>query len=191
MAILDAETWAEIRTAYIETTEPISQIAARFGIYRSTIQARAGKEGWERPPPGLRIVRPPAGQQPAPNLCTLAPRKKRRKPDTAESRVRRMLGIIDLQLDQMESRMSSGQPLTTQDEERQARAFGRIAGNLEKVTEAAADIFRDDEHERSGNGHAEGGGLEAQRAEAQRLRSEIAERLERLNRQWLAQGGAG
>jgi hypothetical protein len=191
MPILDTETWAEIRKAYVETTEPISQIAARFGIYRSTIQARASKEGWERPAPGSRIVRPPVAQQPAPNLHALARRRKRRKPDTAEDRIGRMLGIIDLQLDQMESRMTSGQPMTTQDEERQARAFGAIAGNLEKVTEAASDIFREAGHDGAANGHGDGRGLEAQRAEAERLRREIAERLERLNAQWLARGGAG
>ena len=81
------------------------------------------------------------------SLHALAERLEPREPDTAEARIRRMLGIIDLQLDQMESRMSSGQPMTTQDEERQARAFGAIAGNLEKVTEAAADIFRERGHE--------------------------------------------
>jgi hypothetical protein len=102
-----------------------------------------------------------------------------REPDCAEARIRRMLGIIDLQLDQMESRMSSGQPMTTHDEERQARAFGAIAGNLEKVTEAAADIFRDAGHESAGNG----------KLDAERMRREIAERLERLNQQWLAQRG--
>ena len=92
-----------------------------------------------------------------------------------------MLGIIDLQLDQMESRMTSGQPMTTQDEERQARAFAAIAGNLEKVTEAAGDIFRDPEQETSGNGDLD----------AERMRREIAERLERLNAQWLARQSSG
>jgi hypothetical protein len=193
MPILDAETWAEIRKAYEETSEPVTELAARCGIARSTVHVRAARESWGlRRPVGVRVVPlPRVARTPVANVHALAERITPREPDTAEARVRRMLGIIDLQLDQMESRMTSGQPMTTQDEERQARAFGAIAGNLEKITEAAADIFREAGHDGAANGHGDGRGLEAQRAEAERPRREIAERLERLNAQWLARGGAG
>jgi hypothetical protein len=178
MRIVDAETWAEIRKAFEETTEAVQSIASRFGVGRSTVQGRASREHWgPRPQPGVRVVPPPAA--PSPELFAMAVRMEPRAPDGAEARIRRMLGIIDLQLDQMESRMTSGQPMTTQDEERQARAFGAIAGNLEKVTEAAADIFREPGRDGAGNG----------KPDAERMRREIAERLERLNAQWLAQRG--
>jgi hypothetical protein len=184
MRILDPETWAEIRKAYEQTSEPVRRIAARYGISHSTVAAHVLREGWvERAPPGVRVVPPPPAPQP--ELHAMAVRVEPREPDAAEARIRRMLGIIDLQLDQMESRMTSGQPMTTQDEERQARAFGAITGNLEKVTEAAADIFRDPGPDAAGNGR-----LDAQRLDAERMRREIAERLERLNAQWLAQQSA-
>ena len=129
MPILDAETWAEIRKAYEETSEPVTELAARYGIARSTVHVRVATESWgPRPPAGVRVVpRPPTARTPAPNIHALAERMEPREPDAAEARIRRMLGIIDLQLDQMESRMTSGQPMTTQDEERQARAFGALS----------------------------------------------------------------
>ena len=193
MRILDAETWAEIRKAYVETAEPIRRIAARYGISHSTISNRALRESWpDRPPPGEHVWAPPPLEPVAkPGRHAMGARDEARAPDTADARITRMLGIIDLQLDQMESRMTSGQPMTTQDEERQARAFGAIAGNLEKVTEAAADIFREGGHDAAGNGHLDGGGLEDRRLDAERIRREIAERLERLNAQWLAQPRSG
>ena len=180
MRILPPETWEEIRKAYVETTEPIRQIANRYGIGASTVSQRALREGWPlRKPPGVQVVAPPPARPLAkPGNHAMAERTEPREPDTADARIRRMLGIIDLQLDQMESRMTSGQPMTTQDEERQARAFAAIAGNLEKVTEAAADIFREPGHDAAGNGSGQ--------SDAQRMRREIAERLERLNAQWLA-----
>jgi hypothetical protein len=176
---LDPETWAEIRKAYLETTEPIRQIAARYGIVHSTISGRALKEGWPPRSVGMRVI--PVIPPPAAHTDSGAPdeRQEPREPDTAETRIRRMLGIIDLQLDRMERRMSSGRPLTAQDEERQARALRAIAANLDKVTEAAADTFRD-----QGQGAASG-----READAERMRREIAERLERLNAQWLAREG--
>lgn len=183
MRILPPENWAEIRKAYVETAEPIRRIAARYGISHSTISNRALREDWpERPPPGAHVWAPPAGEPvPVPGRHAMAKRSEPREPDSAESRIRRMLGIVDLQLDQMESRMTSGQPMTTQDEERQARAFAAIAGNLEKVTEAATDIFSEAGHEGGGNGQLD----------VARMRREIAERLERLNAQWLSRGSSG
>ncbi len=159
------------------------RIAARYGVAHSTVAAHVVNEGWvERKPAGVRVVPKPApdasAPEPAGALVALAvERFEPREPDTAETRIRRMLGIIDLQLDLMERHMTSGQPVTTQDLERQARAFGAIAGNLEKVTEAAADIFRDPGQDGAADGARD----------ADSIRREIAERLERLNAQWLAQ----
>ena len=160
------------------------RIAARYGVAHSTVAAHVVNEGWvERKPAGVRVVPKPApdasAPEPAGALVALAvERFEPREPDTAETRIRRMLGIIDLQLDLMERHMTSGQPVTTQDLERQARAFGAIAA---KVEASGAHAL---EHGKSSPAKADPAG----RAETiERMRREIAERLERLNAEWLAQ----
>src|SRR5262245_65840742 len=61
MPILPPETWVEIRKAYLETAEPIRQIAARYGISHSTISNRALREDWPDPPAGRVRVGAAAG----------------------------------------------------------------------------------------------------------------------------------
>lgn len=90
-----------------------------------------------------------------------------------------MLAIIDLQLEQLERDMASSDELTVQDKERLGRSLGTIIGSLEKVMEVNA------EHEKQNA--ARNGPIANDEQETERLRSEIAERLERLNAQWLAQ----
>jgi hypothetical protein len=102
-----------------------------------------------------------------------------REPDTREARVLRALRMIDLQFDQMEKWMSTKGPGTPQDQERQARAFSTVVGQIEVVTEMMPADGEGPEEVRLPD--------DDKRRETERLRNEIAARLERLNQQWLAQ----
>lgn len=88
--------------------------------------------------------------------------------------IARLYKAISLKLEHMEMRMASGEARSAQDEERESRALATLISNFEKVTEAVAELDQE-----SNAAHAAGVG-----ADAERMRREIAERLERL-------GGAG
>jgi len=81
----------------------------------------------------------------------------------------RLYRAISLKLEHMEKRMASGKARSAQDEERESRALATLINNFEKVTEAVAELDHD------GNARTAGAG-----ADAERMRREIAERLERL-----------
>lgn len=82
----------------------------------------------------------------------------------------RLYKAISLKLEHMEMRMASGEARSAQDEERESRALATLISNFEKVTEAVAELDQE-----SNAAHAAGVG-----ADAERMRREIAERLERL-----------
>lgn len=82
----------------------------------------------------------------------------------------RLYRAISLKLEHMETRMASGEPRSAQDEERESRALATLINNFEKVTEAVAELDKD------GSGRRRAGAG----ADAERMRREIAERLERL-----------
>ena len=102
-----------------------------------------------------------------------------REPDTPVARAVRMLRLIDLQLDSMERTMASGEPMSSQDRERNARTTTALTNLAETVTQTIAnkDMVAND------------GRVQATDvcAEADQLRHEIAARIERLNEKWLAE----
>ena len=67
--------------------------------------------------------------------------------------------------------MASGEVRSAQDEERESRALATLISNFEKVTEAVAELDRDKDAARAAGRVG---------ADAERMRREIAERLERL-----------
>jgi hypothetical protein len=81
----------------------------------------------------------------------------------------RLYRAISLKLEHMEKRMASGEARSAQDEERESRALASLINNFEKVTEAVAELDTDGDKQRARVG-----------ADAERMRREIAERLERL-----------
>jgi hypothetical protein len=81
----------------------------------------------------------------------------------------RLYRAISLKLEHMEKRMASGEARSAQDEERESRALASLINNFEKVTEAVAELDTDGDEQRARVG-----------ADAERMRREIAERLERL-----------
>ncbi len=78
--------------------------------------------------------------------------------------------------------MASGEDRSAQDEERESRALATLINNFEKVTEAVAELEDDRGASRARS---------AAGADAERMRREIAERLERLGSGGPAARGAG
>jgi hypothetical protein len=97
------------------------------------------------------------------SVGTLPTRRARR------ALIGRLYRAISLKLEHMEMRMASGEARSAQDEERESRALASLISNFEKVTEAVAELDQDRQSTRAGAG-----------ADAERMRREIAERLERL-----------
>lgn len=201
--ILDEEAWAAVRVAYEETDEAVHRIAHRFGIDRSRIFYRAAGHGWrmrsERPvrrvadvpPRRMETVLPaPKLMQPAfastdaeaasqagaaeNDLSSAEPVDTGRPAETPGQRLERLHRIIDRLLARLESTM--GQNMTPQDQEKTARAITQTVAAVERVTELANAQVKAPETD---------GGQSHDRAEAERMRREIAERLERLSAKWL------
>jgi hypothetical protein len=175
----DDETWAAVRRAYADTAVPLADIAARFGLTLQRIVATARKEGWPRRE-RIRKPRPAAKARASPEIDPenkIGPEKKPALPTRGAQRqlIGRLYRAISLKLEHMEKRMASGQSRSAQDEERESRALATLISNFEKVTEAVAEL----DHERDAARSAGSAG-----ADAERMRREIAERLERL-------GGSG
>ena len=174
---LDDATWAEIKRCYRLPYERLCDLGKRFGVEPSTIRRHSISHKWGKRP---RYQPPPPEAPPAPSALDAA---KFRQPDTPHVRIIRLFRVIDMQLDQMEKRMTSPGEQSAEDEARQSRAFGNILSNLEKATEAAADIAKTAER---GRHTRKGAGAQDEHAKAETMRREIAERLERLNAQWNA-----
>jgi hypothetical protein len=170
--------WAELRRCYCETAEPVAQLSKRFGVTSDAIKWLREKEDWgARPAPPRKPVKKksPTKKRKAPAKVAVAPRTARSGPDASGQRIQRLFNLIDLQLDNLETLMTA-EPLSAEDEVRTSRVMQAIVGNLEKVTDAA----------KVADAPKEQSPLDAvERAnKAERLRREIAERLERLNAQW-------
>ncbi|MDQ8697260.1 hypothetical protein [Hyphomicrobium sp. LHD-15] len=196
---VDDETWAAVRAAYADAAVPLKEIAVRFGLTPLAIGARAKREGWagreqrqrsqqgrkskvkksgsKRQDPKPVSDRDRSRQEPAGVEATTTQRRRDRLPtrDARKSIVGRLYRAISLKLEHMEKRMASGDPRSAQDEERESRALATLINNFEKVTEAVAELDQD-----GGASYA----ASAAGADAERMRREIAERLERL-------GGSG
>lgn len=83
----DPAVWEDIRVAYETTSETVTEIAARFGIHRTTITRHANENGWTLRPSGadgLLIIhaRRAAGLSPV----SVAKPKSRRQTKTAKLR---------------------------------------------------------------------------------------------------------
>lgn len=171
----DDETWAAVRRAYEdEASVPLAEIARRFGLTPMRIGAKAKQEGWAgRAQRQTRRARGSAKKK-AGGASSAAP-AKRARPGALPTRgaqralIGRLYRAISLKLEHMEKRMASGEARSAQDEERESRALANLISNFEKVTEAVAGLDKERDARAAGAG-----------ADAERMRREIAERLERL-----------
>ncbi len=172
---VDDETWAEIRRLYLADDMTVSAIAKQFGISQGRIYARAKEHDWPR-----RSMR---GRKPVSN------RRTKRSGGTTHFRqptgddatyvvqtavVRRLYGAIDAKLKRLEARMAKGAELSAADSERETRELGTMIRSFERVTEFAADIDK-------ARTVSTGRDKPVTAADAEQMREEIAQRLERLH----------
>lgn len=99
--------------------------------------------------------------------------------DTPQERGRRLLRLIDLQLASLERTMTTTEPQTAQEQERTARAITALANQAAAISDALESKVGQRDTGRDGS--------RDDAAEADRLRHEIAERIEKLNAKWLAE----
>ena len=174
------ETWAEVKRACCESDEPVTSIAVRFGVPRLEIYRRRSAEGWPMPLRRRPSARPStwraAGTKPA-------RRKRRKKPnEPVRDRLKR-LALRNLDFAERIMDETDG-ALAPSDQDRVNKMITGAARVLEKFEEAQA---RDNKR----SGAATGRALLLSGADVDRMRNEIAERLERVRRRRAADGGPG
>ena len=189
--VLSDDAWAAIRRAYGTTDEAVEAIGVRYGISKDRIYTQLRRENWPRrvdrnlgresvvPPPAVRlpaasVVRTADETQAAVSMPVVLLDEKR-PPETHAQRVERLHRIIDRLLMKLERTMANNPNMTPQDQEKTARAVTQTVAAMERVAEL--DTTRGQVPETDG-------GQSHERAEADRMRREIAERLERLSAQF-------
>ena len=166
---VDDDTWAAVRRAYADTSVSLGEIAERHGLTPMRIGAKAKHENW--PGREARVAKRRTAPVASGDNTKTKPSRPGALPTRGAQRalIGRLYRAISLKLEHMEKRMASGKARSAQDEERESRALATLINNFEKVTEAVAELDHD------GNARTAGAG-----ADAERMRREIAERLERL-----------
>jgi hypothetical protein len=179
---IDEETWAQVRCAYADASVTLSEISTRFGLTPQRIGTRAKKEGWPERKPAKSVKKRSAVAK-ADTATTATQRTSAALPTRRAQRalIGRIYRAISLKLEHMEKRMASGESRSAQDEERESRALATLINNFEKVTEAVAELDKDGDARKPGRTGAD----------AERMRREIAERLERLGGGGPALGPSG
>ena len=189
--LLDDATWALVREAYVTGDQSISQISHTFVVSFQKIYERRAAENWPLRQPGksARTKRP----------TLTASEAAKRLPTTRKARedlIMRLYKAIDLKLTQMEKHMeNSTTPPTSTDHERDTRALNSLVRSFEHVTELNADLTRpaagksadlpgDKSHAKrtaadiTRSGGTAAGPLASDPAGTERMRPEIAQRLE-------------
>jgi len=189
--------WDQVRVAYTDGREPIARLCDRFDITPAELRDRRLAEGWPTWPSPIRPRSPsqPTDATPTPPAATQSPRKHR------ADRIRRFYATIDGDLAKLEALLKADD-LTPSDAERLIRSLASIIQSYERVLDLdPAARSRDPGSSRSGttnapstsgtSGHSKshravGSSSNANAcdaagpADAERLRSEIADRIERL-----------
>ena len=187
MAVEDA-AWAEARRLYGEGMSSLAEIADATGISVGRIRRRAMAEGWvraARAQTGSRGSRSgrreggmprPSGRAGDARLGAATHGAAREAGSASAARavvVQRLYRAIDTKLKRLEARMRSGKSLSAADSERETRELGTMVRSFEKVTELAAEIDRS-------KSKTDASRSDVSAADAERMRREIAERIERL-----------
>ena len=182
---IDEATWAEIRHLYEHTRLRVVEIALRFDVDRATINRRAKAEAWAARPLSPEVAKRRAGAQAwkdyqqAAATTDVAKPPRRHKPDRREVRRARVKRLLDLQLDNLETQLMSGEPILPQD-------AMRITRQLSAVTSTAEKLNTENERPTVADKQPQGAGSSDRHLKAEKLRRDIAQRLERLNAQWNA-----
>ena len=140
MPVLSKDTWAQVRAAYEANEIPVAAICTAYGVNIGTLHKRRIREEWaSRIAMGmiLRSSRTKAARDIA--------RLKIDAPSMRAGLIRRLYEAIDRKLKQMETNMQTaidtGSPLLPADNERDSRSLMTLARSLERTTELNADLI--------------------------------------------------
>ncbi len=184
---VDKATWGAIKCAYCGGADTVAALSRQFGVSAHAIRYRIKRDGWQRKVPGP--LRRKVGRKAA--VKSKGEGRGRRADvddgdsgtwstaDTKADVVKRLYRAILRKLAGIEKRLEQDEPLSAAESERQTRELSTMVRSFEKITGVAADIElqrkpgRKREKDRDGRA-----------SDAERMRQEIAERLERLHSQW-------
>lgn len=200
---LDDATWAQVRLAYCTSTLTTDAICEQFGISSPILYKRRRTENW--PLRGRNWTPPDTAAPPAEqNKTTPQPTPRA----TRAALIIRLYRAIDLKLTQMEKLKTKDEDTSSADHERETRALTSLVRNFERVTELHADPSRQigKSNARSTRAvlstapahtaadaaaPANAATAAANPADAERLRRDIAQRLERIMGKGNPPGDAG
>ena len=159
------------RDDYENGTEPLTLLAARHGVSRTTFLTRAQEGGWTRK---HAVIRRPARKKAEMEALRLEEAKR----ILSASLTGRLLLAIDRKMQEIEKRMNGhaegAAPPSAAEIARDARTMNTLVQTFAKVKDFEAQARRDGK--RSAQDSAEG-----KTKNAEQLRREIADRLERFN----------
>lgn len=158
-----AAAWAKAKRLYGDRAVKIGEVAALVGLAPIQLSRRAKDLGWpmRTPPKSTTVKRGTAKKRKAQNKKTLKPLEL----------VQRVYAAIDGELTKLEHQEGT----SSQDRERGSRALSQLVNSLEKATDMQQVLAAKT---------AKGGSKKDKEAlaDAEDLRRQIAERLERLSR---------
>lgn len=167
--------WVRVRADYVGGSGTVVAIGERHGVSDGQIRRRARVEGWPRrtSPCREKVV----GSEATPLLTP------RRAPKSSRSSravmIRQLYRLVAQNLKRMETAMTTDDPASPADKERETRAIGKLIQNVERVTELETDRNRGAKPRSDADGKSgEPGPLTPE--ETQRLSLELAERLYKL-----------
>ena len=192
---LDAQTWAQVRMAYEANEIPVRDICLSYGIPHLQLYQRLRAEGWTLRSASRHVVR-----------TNEVRRVRNAIKVTRRDLISRLYAVINLKLTQLEKLMESETPADAVNQERHTRSINGLVRSLERTTEidaatpapagksatrnpAAADVAgtaRD-----SHAGAASPAAPPHDPAHTERLRRELAQRIERIMAHRKPAGDAG
>ena len=171
--------WEQIEHDYIHGDWSIRRIAEARGSSGTTIGKRAKKEGWVRLVGTKRLPTGPKPRLPG------APRPKPMTPDQRRRRqmLKRLFEVLDGKMRQIEERMAQAEsadgagqsPAEAERDMRTLSSLARLYAKLVELDEAAKPPASKD-------GQVSDNDTATRSEDADRLRHDLALRLERLNR---------
>jgi hypothetical protein len=198
---IDDATWANVRRAYVDGSQPVKQICTEFGIDTFKLYARARQDQWPK-----RLAKILAARTAAKAIAQPTEAISHADPDSAElplpsnqrarsALIRRLYKAIDTKLKQMEKLMASAAETSPADHERETRTLSTLIRNFERVSEFDPDLTKPAAahaaNAPAGSSSSPSSAASPSTADAERLRRDIAERLVRIHEQRTTPRDAG
>lgn len=187
---VDETVWASVRRAHEDTTESAAKFCKRFGVSVSTYYKRRKREGW---PSRQGDGRKPGADQDNGGSSSRREGAKQTRASSPTRLIKRLYAAIDQELQHLEADACECPAAGVADIERRTRTLMNMIRGFEKVLELDADKQKP-EGSRAKRGAGQGAKRQDTRVsvdDAERMRQDIAERLERLNAQWADTSGSG